>query len=377
MTKARWTAAVGWVALAACGTKVESGNPASNGELRVASYNAGIAPNFEEKVDERRPRVLEKLAAQAKDLDLLCVQEFWLEEDYHSLAAAVRSNLPHGLRPEPRPGTGAGACPGEEIDPLIDCLTDSACSDKIGAELQACAAGNCLDKLPSCSECLGCILAKADENKPMTLIDAECRGPAGLVCGQGGEPSDPAIYGGSYDIGLLSRHPFTQTSFIDFGATFVRAGVQHGRVSMDGQEVDVFCTHLASEIGGIPYSGPHGSFDGERGQQIGLLLDFIRETAGDRPVILLGDLNTGPGEADGHFQELLGFGLTDATAGVDCTLCPDNTFSPGRKPRRVDHVLTRGLSVETAGTMLTEAVEIGGEPTSLSDHHGVTATLVP
>jgi hypothetical protein len=67
--------------------------------LKVATFNAGLAVGVLPNVGERLPHVLQALSAL--DVDVLFVQEFWLESHWDALCTRVRERFPHALRPKP------------------------------------------------------------------------------------------------------------------------------------------------------------------------------------------------------------------------------------------------------------------------------------
>src|SRR4051794_19592041 len=56
-------------------------------EFRVATYNAGLAVGVLKYTDERVEPLVRALSTER--LDLLCVQEFWLEEHWQKLVHAT------------------------------------------------------------------------------------------------------------------------------------------------------------------------------------------------------------------------------------------------------------------------------------------------
>jgi len=226
--------------------------------------------------------------------------------------------------------------------------------------------------------CLGCVLGHL-EHKDFT----GCLGEA---------PSDPALFGGAFDVGLLSRYPLLHEEALRFDAYFVRASALYAQVELPGLgAVDTFCTHLGSSLGVIPYHGPHGSWDGEHSYQVAQLLAFIaRKNAAQRPLLLLGDLNTGPASAGPSplsaelpldYRLLLDSGLISAVTEPECTLCPDNVLrGAGSRALWLDHALLRGFEARISSQVsLTDTFPLGDAtnpmPMSLSDHYGLRVEL--
>lgn len=163
------------------------------------------------------------------------------------------------------------------------------------------------------------------------------------------------------------------------GHLTLRRGYCMADVDVRGAAFTVVGTHLESIS-----SGP-------RRVQAGELLD---ELPTDRPVVVLGDFNSGPGTATASYDRLTGT-LTDAFArrqpGADGFTCCQATGLRNDRSRldeRVDGVLYRGdgrtgavsaRGVRRVGHRATDRVDatVDGESTRVwpSDHAGVVATL--
>lgn len=362
------------------GTPAEGGGGGDAGapswQLRALTYNSQLAPDFEPLSGQRKPQIQSALAGAAKELDLLCVQEYWAGNDFDDLAGAAAPELPHVFRQAPKPGSGS--CTESELGELGTCLA-SNCAEKSGPELIECAQTMCEGAIDHVSGgCLGCFLDHLGDQAFAACLETK--------------PSDPALFGGAFDVGLLSRYPLLKKVVLEYDAYFVRASALYAQVNVPGLgPVDTFCTHLGSSLGVIPYHGPHGSWDGEHSYQVAQLLAFISAQAdGSHPVLLLGDLNAGPASAGPpplsaelplDYQLLLGSGLTSVVSSPQCTLCSDNVLRRGN-PREIwlDHALVRGFrGVARAERVLTETFTLGEAPVSmqmnLSDHYGLRVAL--
>src|SRR3954469_24935037 len=87
--------------------------------FRVATFNAGLAVGVLPYTTQRLPRVVEALASL--DVDLLFVQEFWLDTHWQALCDAVRSKLPYVFRPKPVSPPHGAVCTKEQLAPLVAC----------------------------------------------------------------------------------------------------------------------------------------------------------------------------------------------------------------------------------------------------------------
>lgn len=338
--------------------------------IRAATFNAALAPGFAAFAVERAPRVIAALTEESHDLDVLCVQEFWLQPHFDALAASV-TQLPHAMRMAPRPGSGN--CSDSEFLPLAACL-GAHCGTASSDTLADCATSNCPVEVASLSGgCLGCILNHMDG------IEA--------CLGDGQVPSDPAIFGGSFDVGLLSRWPIVRSDTKELTSYFVRASVLYAQIAVPRfGTLDVFCTHLGSPLGIVPYAGTNGGWEQEHAMQISELLAFIRDEHQDqRPLVVIGDLNCGPalpgidGAWQPNYQMLLDAGLDDAYATDHqplCTNCAGTSFrDTGATNEIIDHILSMRLPVRHTKSerLFVDAIElVPSLPAfNLSDHFGL------
>lgn len=364
---------------AGCGSDSESGESPKV----FATFNAGLAPGFEDYATERAPKVIDQLALEAKSLDFLCVQEFWREDDFSALAAAVQAELPTAIRLPPKPGTSTGSCPAEKIEPLRSC-GKSHCDGLTASALQDCVAESCESLVPTDdSGCFSCLLGELAKGSVIDDIADACAGTGSP------EPNaDPAIFGGSYDIGVLTGLPVLEQGHCELPAYMVRVAAQYVRVKgNDDQELNVFCTHLTSSIGAMPYGGQNTDWETEHDLEVDGLLQCIADKAQGGPVVVMGDLNASLAEGNlaaewpTPFEKLIASGLKEVATGQEpplCTLCPENTFrSDDSKGKRVDHILVRDVELTHAERFMlgTVTVTAGGSnvETSFADHYGLKA----
>jgi endonuclease/exonuclease/phosphatase family metal-dependent hydrolase len=358
----------------------------SSGAAVVATFNAGLAPGDVALTDERKPGIIAALAAEAKGLDLLCVQEFWRQADFDQLVAATAAELPNTMRLAAIPGPSACATEdAPKLDALAACVAEN-CPTATGSDLATCVLAHCDTTFFSLSSgCQGCLTE--DLSPPVALILQKCAPTA-----SGGSSQDtPAIYGGAFDVGLLSRTPFLEQDHKRLDASMVRVAVLYGKVATDAGELHVFCTHLTSTLA-FAYSGQHGDYQQEQAFEVQQLLDFVHEKVpSGGKIVLLGDLNSGPAlgstlvaEWPDNYNLLTSGGFEDPfvrQADAACTSCPDNTLkSPSSDPALEDHILVRGwggsVHVERRFTAPV-SIQVGGAAvnSSLSDHYALWARL--
>jgi endonuclease/exonuclease/phosphatase family metal-dependent hydrolase len=110
----------------------------------------------------------------------------------------------------------------------------------------------------------------------------------------------------------------------------------------------------------------------------------LEERLADRPepVVLVGDLNSGPGGSRGAYDRLLE-SFRDAAAGVGHTCCHAAGLrnDEASLTARIDHVLVRGdvgpSDVTRVGADPADRIGVDGDRLWPSDHAGVVATLAP
>ncbi|MCZ7687040.1 MAG: hypothetical protein M5U28_53170 [Sandaracinaceae bacterium] len=204
-------------------------------------------------------------------------------------------------------------------------------------------------------------------------------------------PGPQFAFEGSFGLALLSRFPLLDSDILVLDSTLNRRAVIYARVQAEQVEAHVFCTHLTAILDDIPYPGT-GSWEAEQRAQIEALLAFIDDKTTDEDrVVLLGDLNTGPGFGDIAPAEEANYNLLltrfrnpyiEELESPLCTFCAANPLVPDDADSVIiDHVLVRNLdSDETAARILTQEVQVDvdGTPTTvaLSDHYGVRVALI-
>jgi endonuclease/exonuclease/phosphatase family metal-dependent hydrolase len=333
--------------------------------FRVATFNAGLAVGVLPYATERAPHVVAALAAI--DVDLLFVQEFWLDTHWELLRDAVRARLPHTLRPEPL-GQGLRAtCREAELAPLRKCA-ESRCAGLRDEALARCVVQHCASlALVLPTACLNCIashpVGSLEEIFDRCLASDTVPPPSTTDYGQ------LIAYGGSFGTGLLSRNPFNETETLVFKSSVNARGALHVDLSSDELgKLHVFAAHLS----------PGGA---EQPLQVKQLLAWIDQRSESAPAILLGDLNTTPGSTLFEHFERAGFREANA-ADVRATFAHDGlgTGNVGASGYRLDHVLVRGIDTEVRTQRILDrplTISAGGKAvrTTLSDHFGILATI--
>ncbi|MDP8223669.1 MAG: endonuclease/exonuclease/phosphatase family protein [Candidatus Lernaella stagnicola] len=354
--------------------------------LSFATYNAGLAYGYVPLGYYRRDELFD--AVPELDVDVVCMEEVWNEEDIVALAAGMAPNFPFlyrhdsvpdfaGVPPEAEPRCGAA------IGPLDTCVRDN-CDITQNEGLLDCAIENCpIQLLLTGLDCIECLAGNIDEVYD-EMYDT-CTNPN----------PPPISYNGSNGLLLLANREMTETEWVQFPFFLTNRVALHGKVETAGGPVHVYCTHLTASISILPYNGDAASYEAEQAMQIEALLEWIGETAGEDPYVLLGDFNNGPGtggkpnEFPANYTMLTGAGLADPYTTQfpnRCTFCDENPLvdgTPGPAGVIIDHAFFQGFDdyAFTAARVFDEAITLNVEgdmvESRLSDHYGVVVTADP
>jgi endonuclease/exonuclease/phosphatase family metal-dependent hydrolase len=254
------------------------------------------------------------------------------------------------------------------------------------AGLPLCAIANCAEAFTAVSmDCQQCVVANqgADDVEHLVQICSAADGEAASYQDQNG-------------LLLLSKLPLVEPDFLRLTSSLGDRGVLSARIATGvAGSLRVYCTHLAATLGEVPYTGPHGSWQGERIEQIERWLDWVAQTRGSADVaVLMGDLNCGPETAQAHsaspdaYARFIDAGYDDPYADEDgrCTFCGSNPLNAAAgdpdEGALLDHILFSGLPSaipRSATRFFDQPIEIESLgntiETAHSDHYGVQVTL--
>jgi endonuclease/exonuclease/phosphatase family metal-dependent hydrolase len=348
-------------------------------DFTVVTFNTGLARGFVDHAEGRLPLIGPALAAL--EADVVCLQEVWTDGDAAAIVQAAASAFPHNYREATtgENGNGETGCTAEEIEPLEECAREN-CSDVTPENLGTCVLGNCGAEFGAVSDsCQGCFASQLG-NPLDDMIEACLEGAGGSWA-----------YDGRNGLLILSRHPMTTREMTRFDS-YLNVRVALHALVQDPQmgTVDVFCTHLTANLGGVTYGGNFASWEAEQAAQIDALLEWVEEKRTAVVVVVAGDMNCGPDHGTGVVAEFGDNFAKFSTGGFSspylsdsdspCTWCADNPLVGGGPNNIIDHVLVRGSwPFSTALRILDNVITLDGDPeieTRLSDHYGVSTTVV-
>jgi endonuclease/exonuclease/phosphatase family metal-dependent hydrolase len=356
-------------------------------QLSLVSFNAalgvGLAPYPEQRLDAIEADL------PGLDADVICLQEIWLPENIERLVASLSAEYPYNHRSVRAAGGGGAACTEQEGASLSSCLAAN-CAGVDSDGLPLCAIANCAGAFTEVSTaCQQCIAANQSAMDVENLTTICASADAGA-----------AAYADQTGLLLLSRLPLERPSYVAFESSLGDRGLLSARLHTDFMgDVDVHCTHLAASLAEVPYTGPYGSWQGERLRQIEQMLERVEQISADGnaggSAILLGDMNCGPGTSSARaaspdaFERIAGAGFVAPYAELDgrCTFCENNPLNglqvDPEEGALIDHVLVSSPSSDTfaARRVFDDVfpVDVGGVAvdTAHSDHYGVRVQVSP
>ncbi|KAK3730231.1 hypothetical protein RRG08_034976 [Elysia crispata] len=352
----------------------------------VTTFNAGLTP----AIDDYPSRLKRQPAALLKeDADVICVQEYWFENDLAHMLKAVSSKYAYHFSPLHTsisyfptlsrkyffPET---ACNFADVVHLywrvLPCARSRGCVPLLlqsPIEAMYCAVSKCAYFFKTLSEdCLSCISLTATSLP--SLIDA-CKP---VYYAYNNSLNGPGLV-------LLSKQEILSAEYHDFfpGRELT---LQRGFIEAEIKDLGtVVCSHFSAIF---PYYFEYDLDFANYVQQQQAEMAVIQSRFQSRDHILLADFNTGPqvetassedrvlkGKAPQNFQMWIagGYNVTYLEDDGRCTSCRDNPiFDNYIHPNSViDYVMFKGdYTAQKAERTLDESPP-------LSDHYGVRQTL--
>jgi endonuclease/exonuclease/phosphatase family metal-dependent hydrolase len=408
-----------FILAAGCGDSSGGTEPPAGLDVAVDTFNVALAGAFIPHEAERRPYIAEAIAAS--DADIICLQEVWDQADKDMIRTAAVTAYPHSadfvnnldtqindatdqdgqVPPAPTEAPCAGQSLTDQLNAGINCL-EANCSTPDGrATSTACAQEFCLADVialiiaPPPQRCYACVVTQL----PTELLD-DIRSRCPIVVNQ------DLAFQGQNGVMILSQHPLKNKKEWVVPGTWNRRTILSATAEFpNGAELDVYCNHLTPIFNDftLPYTGQYGdgtitasAWQAEQELQAEKLMNYVATTSGDRPAVILGDLNAGHAYPD---QDIVAEGeatltlleasfepayTADYLAAPLCTSCSTNPVTnPDNDAMAtsvwIDHILLGNLpsnSVRSTERVYDEdVVPVGDQTVPLSDHFGMRSVI--
>lgn len=376
--------------------------------LEVATVNWGIAPGVVDLATPRIPAMAEEII-KMRGTDVLCFQELWPLEAKQAAIKALGPDM-NIYKVETRGENqrdGVNVCAPSQIQGIAACARKK-CANLPTEEQTICVHKECHDDLVSLyfkggAKCVSCLVASVGQVVDEIVNSCEQPDPHTPVAGVS------RAFDGQNGVLLASRWPLKNPEALRLQASFSNRVALLATIEIEGYEpIEVACSHI-STANKIPPDNPNfPNWDQEMNSQIDVISTRLKERAGDRPSLFLGDMNAGPalGEMITQYtpkvwRHIMDLGFYSSATDADppfCSICKDNTLrdvkivgnrlvtSHNDKNYLIDHVLVRdlpgGTELETvsAHPFLTQVRSFRGYDGQwverhLSDHCGVVVNF--
>lgn len=192
---------------------------------------------------------------------------------------------------------------------------------------------------------------------------------------------------------LFSKYPLENRGHLPLDSSSVRRVVLAATAKVGARSLDLYCTQFSQGDSAEPYTGRHGSWEGERLSQADQTITYVQSRSPKGPALLLGDLFAGPDgpeygatqpEVYQRFGEAGILDLFAAVAQEECTVCTGNHFRQhDSQSARPDHVMgwMTGAPPLSARVVLSqmpgteEAAGADADEAPLSDHYGILVEI--
>ena len=319
-------------------------------DIRIASYNTGLVPGD----NAHLPDLINVIP---RNLDVLALQEVWLQSDIRSIVSALNSSYPYSYYPTPDAGSKIGCKPVSAglSTVFFTCLATHGIST-VGWD----TITPCLPELRSWMsqdyDCALCFISSISAG-----ISPESTG--GLCfTGQG----YPYTYGGSSGLLVLSKTPIKNANFTARPSFLLRRGL------------------LEMCVKGLYIVESHYPFEYPLPLLQELQTDFSRHILKTRPNIVLGDLNTGKNYQPAGYELLKSYGYKSINPDL-ATYCITNSSIAGscntetELRQKIDHIMYDNEincnSLEWQRRTQYEITTFGSRAPTVSDHIGISSTL--
>jgi endonuclease/exonuclease/phosphatase family metal-dependent hydrolase len=324
--------------------------------LETFTYNAGLAPGVVPYATPRIKPVAEELA-KFRNVGIMCLQEVWTQEAKDAIVASLA--LPEDqvyyvdTRGQGEEPPGSNVCRSSQIGPVAQCVEDNCSDIEDPEETTVCANRMCKQELVSLylnggRDCVDCLVASVGQD--LKTVEKQCTKPA---------PGITRAYGGQNGVMLISRWPLENREWEMLPASFSNRVALYATITLEKrQPLEVACTHLSTYAEMPPGFRDAGAqvfddWDDEMIAQVSRISAKLRQRAnGERPQLLIGDLNAGPeigrsvsSSMPRVWRKIVALGFSSPAVEAErpfCSTCDGNSLrNPGAKNYLLDHVLMR------------------------------------
>ncbi|XP_053396020.1 uncharacterized protein LOC128556123 [Mercenaria mercenaria] len=263
---------------------------------------------------------------------------------------------------------------------LFKCVLYNGCANgtekvRLGATVFQCMESNCKAEftnlvLTSGEKYLSCVT----RNSPQTYF-TRCTG----------EPSTNIWNTNKLGLLLLSRKALSDTNAVEFYPDYTNVFPQgYLQAKVDANNLNVVCVHAIQYLP-ITFEFPPVSdlFPTYADQNAFEMQDLVKRFASVEPLVLLGDMNVGPGAPSVSPLGLSNYEILtsvfDTKVVKECTFCSTNPYTGGEFVTNaiLDHVLVNGdIKIRRIKVVLKpNDFALGEQNLPLSDHYGVKAVI--
>lgn len=355
-------------------------------DLKVTTYNLGLAHTFVPLAKERLPQIAEAL--KNSDSDVICLQEVWKKKDQRKIKKALKKSFPNNFitKIKNKKSKRRPTCKIKELfgeGKFVQCM-QKQCGEFSGDEFTDCIINTCgpalrnlRDQNRECATALMAQVGKSSLAGMITILNPFKR--AGLFA-----------FKGSNGLMLFSKKPLLEKEVVDFTdiSTLNKRQALLAKIQVGSSKVSVVCTHLTSDLEKtVPYTGTSANWSEENAKQFERIISKLSSTP---KAIVMGDFNCSvPNLNAGIDGELIkncqtmenaGFASPLSKINPECTFCSSNPLNEGEEGNKIlDHVFIRGAKATTAEVVYKDKIQVKKKrqniETRLSDHFGVEVLL--
>lgn len=369
--------------------KVSGTRPANRSDIRIMTWNTGLAPGLVSRASVRQPFVVEALVKS--DADVICLQEVWTDTARDVVVSALETAgyETYVADTAGENETGKDRCEAGETRALGRCV-ESRCGGYPAEDQAVCAVKKCRKAIERLyfwhRPCLNCVLSSVGGTS--LEIERRCvEGPASR------------LYGGNNGVILASRLPLEEQETVRLKSSGANRVALLARVRFSGgAAVELGCVQLSGYLEVSPTEEMFDNWEEESEYQLRAVARRLALRAGGAvPQILVGNLNFAAAHPPWNEKEMVGArelagelwfrAPAEDVEPAICTWCRGNILAESGRNCLLDQAMVRQpangrrLVAVAAWRDFTYRVTVrdrrGWETTvNLSDHYGLYQDFV-